>query len=69
MRQAVGERRTVVEDVLVGVGASPDRLLERVALRPRGQDIGLDAAERKVAGRLRGTSAGSCEFMLHRDEL
>ena len=34
VRQPVGKRRTVVEDVLVGIGATTDRLLERVVLGP-----------------------------------
>ena len=49
VRQAVGERRPVVEDELVGVGAPANRRLERVALGPGGQDVGLDRRK----GRLR----------------
>ena len=46
VRQAVGEWRAVVEDVFVGVGTTTYRLGERLALRPRRQDLGFYRRER-----------------------
>ena len=46
VRQAVGERRTVVEHELVGVGAPVDRRLERAVRIPELQDAGLHGGER-----------------------
>ena len=56
VRQAVGERRTVVEDVLVGAvlpgRACVDRCLERLVLGPVGQDLLFDGGKIGMPGDL-----------------
>ena len=50
VREAVGERRTVVEDKLLGISAVVDTRLERLVVRPRSKHFLLQLGERHAAG-------------------
>ena len=58
VRQSVGERRAVVEHVLLGIGASTDRLGERVALRPRRPSTSVSIAGNEGCGSTSGYICG-----------
>ena len=61
VRQAIGERRTVVEHVFGGVGAPVDARPERVVSRPIVEDLEFQGRQvRCTAGRLRVGVLGHC---------